>query len=142
MPNDDPPDFTKGEYSGLACPGDSSRVPALDPALLQQVSAYLDRECAREYQDQPLAQHWARVAKLAEEAGEAIAELIVWTGQNPRKPADPAAYSRMLHELADAALTGAYAIQHFTGDSRLTMQLLREAQGRHAARLSDTGMTT
>lgn len=73
-----------------------------------------------EYHAQPLAQDWARVAKIAEEAGEAVAELILSTGQNPRKGIDHAARDRMLDELADAALTAILAIQHFTKDAETT----------------------
>ena len=45
----------------------------------------LDGAVAEKYKGQPLAQDWARVAKLSEEVGEAIDALIGITGQNPRK---------------------------------------------------------
>lgn len=73
----------------------------------------------------PLAQNWARVSKVAEETGEAIAALIAWTGQNPRKgPPDPNAYGQMLDEIADVALTAILAIQHFVKDTDETGEIL------------------
>lgn len=111
------------------------RYPVIDPALVENVDAVLDAGVSQDYKEQLLAQDWARVAKLAEEAGEAVAELISWTGQNPRKPQDHAAYGRLLAELADAALTGVYAIQHFTKDIEETRRVMRAAQDKHLSRL-------
>ena len=45
----------------------------------------LDDNVDASYLLEPLAQHWARVAKVAEETGEAIDALIGLTDQNPRK---------------------------------------------------------
>ena len=98
------------------------------------VDAHLDREVAQAYQDQPLAQHWARITKVMEEAGEAINELIGVTGQNPRK----GVYSdmdKLLGELADVALTGIYAIQHFTKDEARTLALVADKCAYHRARI-------
>ena len=101
-------------------------------AALREVDTWLDAACSQEYKDHPLAQDWARTAKVSEEIaeareermlalierahGRAIAELILATGQNPRKPADPDAGHRMLCELADVVVTGLLAIQHRTKD--------------------------
>lgn len=82
-----------------------------------------------------MAQHWARVAKVSEELGEAINELILMTGQNPRKSTDPDAYLRLLQELADTAMTGVYAIQHFTKDIEVTEYIMKEAQKKHESRV-------
>lgn len=83
-----------------------------------------------------LAQDWARVAKITEEAGEAIAELIAWTGQNPRKGLpNPAAHDAMLRELADTALTAIYAMQHFIKDAPTTVMMLEERAMVHYERL-------
>jgi hypothetical protein len=62
-------------------------TPLTDEALnyLRLVDLRIDRDGAQVYKDQPLAQDWARVAKVCEEAGEAIDALIRMTGQNPRK---------------------------------------------------------
>jgi hypothetical protein len=107
----------------------------INPAIVECVDRTLDEQVADEYKNQPLAQDWARVAKDKEEHGEAIAELILATGQNPRKGRDPAAMERLVAELADRAMTSVYAIQHFTKDVRVTEHILRVAQEKHHDRL-------
>lgn len=81
---------------------------------ISKVDLWLDGDVAQAYKDQPLAQDWARVCKAEEERGETIAELILATGQNPRKERDPEAIDRLIKELADEAWTRILAIQHFT----------------------------
>jgi len=98
----------------------------IDWQAVRDIDAWLDRDAAREYKDQPLAQDWARVAKISEELGEAITELILSTGQNPRKGKDPTARGRLLNELADVVMTGLFALQHFTKDTQSTRDILRE----------------
>lgn len=100
------------------------------------VDEWLDDAVAGTYERQPLAQDWARVAKIIEEAGEAIAELILMTGQNPRKGQDPAARERMLEEMADAALTAILGIQHFTKDSETTRGIIERRMTRIWNRMS------
>lgn len=107
----------------------------IDAYLVREVDAYLDAGASERYKSQRLGQDWARVAKLAEETGEAVSELISWTGQNPRKNQDDEAFGRLLAELADAAMTGIYAIQHFTKDIGETERIMGEAQFKHASRL-------
>lgn len=107
----------------------------IDMEIVRRVDELLDANVASTYKRHPLAQDWARVAKLAEELGEAISELIWWTGQNPRKGRDSAAYDRLLAELADASMTGVYAIQHFTKDVRHTNAIMQAAQAKHITRL-------
>lgn len=101
----------------------------------------LDGEVADRYYEQPLAQDWARVAKAGEEAGEAIDALIGVTGQNPRK-GEYGSYNDLLNELADVALTGLYAIQHFTknGDETLDtlMRRARYHRERRAAQIAES----
>ena len=104
------------------------------PQVVKKMDEWLDAGTSERYKDQPLAQDWARVAKLAEEVGEAVSELIVLTGQNPRKGENPAARVRLLAELADVALGAIYAIQHFTKDLPETQAVLVAAQKRHFAR--------
>lgn len=90
---------------------------------IADIDAWLDREVAKDYKDQPMAQDWARISKVAEELGEVIQEFIGATGQNPRK----GVYSdltKVTDELADVVLTGILAIQHFTKDSELTWQIV------------------
>lgn len=103
--------------------------------LIGEVDETLDANVSEVYQRQPLAQHWARVAKAGEEAGEAIDALISWTGQNPRKPQRDEAFEELLDELADTALTGIYAMQHFTKDAEETARRLRDRLALHHSRL-------
>jgi hypothetical protein len=100
---------------------------------------WLDDKVSKQYQDAPLAQHWARVAKTTEEIGEAINALIVWTGQNPRKPANPSAKHAMLSELADTAITAILGIQHFTKDEAKTSAYLSVALAKVIERASRDG---
>lgn len=106
----------------------------ISPEVIRRVDEALDARCSGLYHDQPLAQDWARVCKLAEETGEAVSELILWTGQNPRKGTDLEARSRMLAELADVALGAIYAVQHFTKDVEATRQVITDAQRKHETR--------
>jgi len=96
----------------------------ISKTIVTAVNRWLDDAVSGMYKDQPMAQDWARVAKVGEEYGEAIAELILLTGQNPRKGIDPFAYNRMLNELADVALTAVFAIQHFTEDADNTASII------------------
>lgn len=123
--------------------------------IIETVDTWLDRDVADDYKDQPLAQDWARVAKLAEEAGEAaealhagpgepsaqdearvaditastgrvISALISCTGQNPRKGVC-GTMDEMTGELADVVCTGLFALQHFTKDPKLTADIVEAA---------------
>ena len=107
----------------------------LSNIIIEQVDQILDDKCSADYHNAPLAQDWARVAKMSEEIGEAISELISYSGQNPRKAIHPQAKERMLAELADAAMTGIYAIQHFTKDTNETEDIIHAAMLKHISRL-------
>ena len=107
----------------------------IDPRIVIEVDEILDANVGDIYKQQPLAQDWARVAKVIEEAGEAIAELILYTGQNPRKGEHRERYYELLQELADAALTPIYAIQHFTKDIEITYAILDASANKHVERL-------
>lgn len=98
----------------------------LDIADIEIIDLWLDDKVSPIYKEQPLAQDWARVCKGDEEKGESIAELILATGQNPRKPQDPEANERLLKELADRAITNILAIQHFTKDAFKTEQIVQD----------------
>jgi hypothetical protein len=118
--------------------------------IIETVNNHLDGRVAETYQDQPLAQDWARVAKLAEELGEmreashgqnlsaadherfgaleeaigrSISALIGATGQNPRKGVT-GTQGEMLSELVDVICTGLFALQHFTQDAEATADLV------------------
>jgi len=110
----------------------------LSQRIIEKADAWLDEGVAQAYKDQPLAQDWARVCKVIEELGEAIAELILWTGQNPRKGTDPDAEDRLLKELADVVMTGALAMQHFTKDVSRTQEILWASQAKLDSRIGVT----
>ena len=95
---------------------------------------HLDEGVAQEYKDQPLAQDWARVAKVNEEAGEAIQALIALTGQNPRKGVT-GTLGELLDELADTALSAIYAIQHFTKNEVTTRSFIENKVVYHLQRV-------
>jgi hypothetical protein len=83
-----------------------------------------------------LAQDWARLAKGLEKGGEAIAEFILLTGQNPRKlDQQPATNEKFLLELADGAMSYILAIQHFTKDTAITDEILTMALRKAAQRV-------
>lgn len=104
--------------------------------IIHDVDVWLDGDVADTYQGQPLAQDWARVAKAVEEVGEAVAALIAFTGQNPRKGVC-GTREEMLGELADVAMTAIFGIQHFTKDAGQTWEIvsaaLAKAHGRALA---------
>jgi hypothetical protein len=103
--------------------------------IIEDADLWLDGLVSDDYKAQPLAQDWARVAKVIEELGEAISELILYTGQNPRKGRDPEARDRMLAELADVVVTGTLAIQHFTKSLELTDGYLLRSWEKLAGRI-------
>lgn len=80
---------------------------------------WIDRETSDSYTGNSLASDWGRVAKVAEECGEAVAALIGSTGQNPRKGVT-CTKEDLLEELADIVITALCAIQHFTKDEEET----------------------
>ena len=108
---------------------------------IAQADRWLDGEVSHYYQIEPLAQDWARVSKIGEELGEAIAELILSTGQNPRKDcseeAMDAASIALLKELGDVAITAILAIQHFTKHTENTKAVLMNAQAKLKSRVPD-----
>lgn len=103
--------------------------------LVEGMDTYLDSEVAPDYQAQPLAQDWARVAKAVEEAGEAVDALIGMTGQNPRK-GTYGSLNDLFDELADVAMVGFYAIQHFTKNQDETMEIVLNRARYHRERIT------
>lgn len=108
---------------------------SIDAQAVIDFDDWLDSKVSRQYLGQPLAQDWARVAKIQEEAGEVIAALIGYTGQNPRKGFTHDQY-HILQELADTALTAIYAIQHFTKNIEKTQAVIAERQALHISRMN------
>ena len=103
---------------------------------LSEVDEWLDDAVAQEYKDQPMATDWARVAKIGEELGEAVAELIALTGQNPRKPRTKG-NALLLDELADVVITTLVAMLHFTKDSKRTGKVLVDKTHFVAGRMAE-----
>jgi hypothetical protein len=119
----------------MITPGNWDKNVWINARLVECVDSALDAHVSDRYHFEPLAQDWARISKVIEEVGEAIQELILMTGQNPRKGEHPERHAQLLTELADMAMTGIYALQHFTKDTDRTAQILREAQEKHHGRL-------
>jgi NTP pyrophosphatase (non-canonical NTP hydrolase) len=94
--------------------------------IIETVDAWLDDAVAGTYQDQPLAQDWARITKVSEEAGEAISALIGATGQNPRKGVI-GSMDDVLKELGDCFCAAVFAIQHITQDADVTAEIIEAA---------------
>lgn len=86
---------------------------------------WLDNHVSEWYRQEPLGQHWARIAKVGEEYGEAVAAFIGHTGQNPRKGFTHTRRD-VLDELVDVYITAILAIQHFTKDTAVTEQIISE----------------
>ncbi len=112
---------------------DPLRLAFRDMQAITEVDQYLDDRCGKRYKDEPLAQSWARVAKACEEAGEAVKSYIGYTGQNPRK-GESGTLSDVLEELADTAFAAIFAIQHFTKDAEVTVEILEEHLQKAVAR--------
>lgn len=91
---------------------------------IQEVDNWLDSELPDEYKENELAQDWARIAKLVEEAGEVVNAFILMTKQNPRKVDYHADIEDVIKELCDCAFTAILAIQHFTKDTGETERFL------------------
>ncbi len=105
-------------------------------AVIRRADAWLDGSVDGRYKDEPLGQDWARVAKVCEEAGEAISALIGYTGQNPRK-GNTHVLDQVLGELADVVCTGTLAIQHFTKNTTWTDQIIKASFDKLRTRIPD-----
>ncbi|HWR85627.1 MAG TPA: MazG-like family protein, partial [Rhodoglobus sp.] len=90
-------------------------TPPSEDATAQENLVALSRwiDAGNAHRD-PEAQLWGRVAKIAEEHGEAVAALIGMTGQNPRKGVTHGA-DQVIDELLDVAITALGAVEHLTG---------------------------
>ena len=107
--------------------------------VIEKADKWLDDSVSETYKTQPLAQDWARVVKVIEEIGEAIANLILYTGQNPRKVSKNPDNdeTEMLLELADTAVTAILGIQHFTKDTWTTRHIVQSAIAKIESRIPD-----
>ncbi|MGH3353784.1 MAG: MazG-like family protein [Nocardioides sp.] len=100
------------------------------PALLAYLSRWLDESQGDRDAEAVL---WGRVAKVSEEAGEAIAALIGATGQNPRKGITHT-YDDVVDELLDVAVTAMTAVEHMTGNEARSLDLFHAKVGAVAER--------
>ena len=116
-----------------------------DLAWLQQVievvDAHLDAAAPEVFRlgtpASEIASMHRRVDKAASEAHEAMEELSLLTGENPRKPADPAARGRMLAELGDTAMAALLGIQSQVKDIKLTWVIFTEMAAKAYSRVPD-----
>lgn len=109
---------------------------SIDWRTIEAVDNWLDSNVGGDYPDQPLAQDWARISKVAEELGEAIQAFIGATGQNPRKGVTNN-MGPVMEELADTALTAIFAMQHFTKSSYDVRMYLMDKQRKIYRRMMD-----
>ncbi|WP_210505724.1 MazG-like family protein [Naasia sp. SYSU D00057] len=111
--------------------------PAERPTAQQNLVALSEWIDAGNAHRDPEAQLWGRVAKIAEEHGEAVAALVGMTGQNPRKGVTHGR-DEVIEELLDVAITALGAVEHLTGHrgdafARLERKLGEVAQRARAA---------
>lgn len=91
---------------------------------LVEISQWVDNSPANKDRD-PEALTWHRVTKPAEEAGEAIDEMIKFTGGNPRKE-KTINDSALVEELLDTALAALGGIEHLRGHTGTALNLLED----------------
>lgn len=101
---------------------------------LAQVDTWLDEYVSDEYKLHPMAQDWARIAKIGEEFGEVIDAYIALTGQNPRKHG-PGSMTEVMKKLTDVAYTAILAMLHFTKDPVVVGKLMADANVRLSRRM-------
>lgn len=98
--------------------------------VLADLSTWIDT--TNQHRD-PEAILWGRVAKVSEEAGEAIACLVGATGQNPRK-GQTHSLEDVIEELLDTAVAALGAVEHITGNTGTSLALLLDKIDRVAIR--------
>lgn len=82
---------------------------------------------------------WGRIAKISEEAGEAVAALIGMTGQNPRKGVTHQ-QADVESELFDVAITALAAIVHIRGN-RSDSSVMTDLDDQIASLVNRAGLT-
>lgn len=103
---------------------------------LAQVDTWLDEYVSEQYKEQPLAQHWGRLAKIGEEFGEVVDAYIALTGQNPRK-AQTVDIAELMGELSDVVFTAMLAMLHFTKDPATVGRYLVDGQRKLSRRMME-----
>ncbi|MFC8452154.1 hypothetical protein [Kitasatospora sp. NPDC057223] len=115
--------MSAGPATAAAAPGDPQELGELVHAVSQWING---SPANRERPAQALL--WSRVAKVAEEAGEAVAALIGATGTNPRKGVN-ATMADVERELLDVAFAALCAVDHLrtaTGQGGTSMTQLAD----------------
>jgi hypothetical protein len=107
-------------------------------ATVELIDAFLDSHRSPEYIDQPLANDWARVTKVCEEAGEVWVALSRRTGENYRKGVC-GTEEELLGELADCVSAAMLGIQHRTKDIWRTWAVVSAAFAKAAQRVAEHG---
>lgn len=92
---------------------------------IQKITEWLDISNRGNDDLMPGEDDFARIAKMGEEAGEAISAYIGYIGQNPRKGRTKT-LREVLDEAADVVVTGLCAIQHFTENTNETREIVEE----------------
>lgn len=103
---------------------------------LARLSNWLDE--ANAHRD-PEARTWGRMAKLSEETGEVVQEMIAFTGQNPRKP-KTLTVTALIKENLDVAITALGNVEHLTGNEGTSMHRLLTHLSAIIARAENAGM--
>jgi NTP pyrophosphatase (non-canonical NTP hydrolase) len=78
---------------------------------IAEISKYIDNNTAPAFRNNETLALFGRVGKVQEEAGEVMAALIGFTGENPRKGITHTA-DDVVNELLDVALTALCAVEH------------------------------
>jgi hypothetical protein len=107
--------------------------------IIEQVDAHLDDAGPQRAKDCPEANRWRRVGRAQLEAAEAMEELSLLTGENPRKGLHPEARGRMLAELGDTACSALFAIQSQTKNTTETWAIFLAALAKAESRVPATG---
>lgn len=112
---------------------------SIDWQAVEFIDKWLDQNVSTAYLSEPLAQDWARIAKIQEELGEAIQAFIGMTGQNPRKGFTHTE-KEVLDELADTLITTILAMQHMTKDTALVRTIIKVKLAKIERRAHDNTM--
>lgn len=104
---------------------------------IEMVDRHLDEAAPQWAKDCPEANMQRRVGKAQLEAAEAMEELSLLTGENPRKGQHSEARDRMLAELGDTAVAALLGIQSQVKDTRLAWGIFTEALAKAYRRVPD-----
>ncbi len=106
---------------------DIPTAPRPTSDLIYELSRWIDQSPANQARD-PEALLWGRVAKVSEEAGEAISALVLALGHNPRKPQTGHLHDveRELLDVASAALCAIAHLHERDGNTEDVLALLDE----------------